>query len=226
MPPWGPGTQPRQVYPNPSLCLGIDGRLVALAWPFAQHFCSPPGHLALKSAMPPSTGKHLGITRALADDFFSDGVKQEAGLDRRWGRKRRSSPTLALVAVLICRDCAPDDASSVFPGWYNCTAHPDFSLAPPARPHPAGGPRCLWGCLCHPGLVLQGSSPLRGHPVRINFLVHINFLVQNQAGCSLGWISRNKFPPILRVGLWYWGQLISRLASSREGLEATWQLLR
>lgn len=53
----------------------------------------------------------------------------------------------------------------------------------------------------------------------------IDFPVQDQAGYSLGLISRNKSPPILWVGLWYWGQLISRLASSGEGLEATWQLL-
>lgn len=92
------------------------------------------------SVMPRRIGKRLGITQALADGFFSGGVQQEARLDRRWGRERRSSLTLALVAVLICRHHALDDASSVFLGWYNCARHPDFSLAPPARPHPARGP--------------------------------------------------------------------------------------
>lgn len=67
---------------------------------------------------------------------------------------------------------------------------------------------------------LKGFAPHLGHPVCLDFPV------KNQAGYSLGWISRNKSPPVPRVGLWYWGQHISRLVSSREGLETAWQLLR
>ncbi|OPJ70021.1 hypothetical protein AV530_019277 [Patagioenas fasciata monilis] len=41
---------------------------------------------------------------------------------------------------------------------------------------------------------LRGFAPLQGHPVCLDFPV------KNQAGYSLGWISRNKSPPVPRLG--------------------------
>lgn len=147
-------TQARVSQPFP--LLGTNRTPASLARPFAQHLCSHPGHLAL-SAMPSSIRKCLGITWALA--VHSGGAQQEAGQDRWWGWERCSSPTLALVAVLICRDHAPDDASSVFPGSYSCIRHPAVSSAPPASPHPARGLSCSLGACAGPGRLCRALLP-------------------------------------------------------------------
>ena len=130
--------------------------------------------------------KCLGSTRALADGFFSGGVQQEAGLgwtDGGEGRRDPLPPWLSLpcsfagtVHQMMLPPCF--QVGTIALGILIFLLLLQHVLTLPGNPDTLGGACASPGWPC--------SALLQGHPVCIDFPV------QNQAGYSLCWISRNK----------------------------------